>query len=171
MRAEDPGGGHDSGAETRGAGDELVRFGVSIERGLLERFDRLCGRLGYRTRSEALRDLIRDQLGQQGWQDEAAWVCGAITIVYRHDRHAAARALVELGHGAVDCVVSTLHVHLDADWCMEALVLRGPAARVRALVERVDALKGLIHGRFSLVALDELPGPPGQADTPGPREA
>lgn len=163
----------DRGADRDGHGqpdpvpgpDDLARFGVSIERGLLERFDRLCGRLGYQTRSEALRDLIRDRLGQDAWQHKDSQVCGAVTIVYRHDRHASSH-LLDLGHAAVDCVVSTLHVHLDAQWCMEVLVLRGPATRVRALVEEVDALKGLIHGRFSLVALDELPASANRGGTP-----
>jgi CopG family nickel-responsive transcriptional regulator len=139
------------------ADEGLVRFGVSIERDLLERFDSLRLQRGYATRSEALRDLIRDHLTQQGWQGEAGWICGSVTLVYPHDRIAVSRALAELQHSALDLIVSTLHVHLDRQRCMEVLVLRGPADRVRSLAEQVGALRGLAHGHVSLVAAEALP--------------
>jgi CopG family nickel-responsive transcriptional regulator len=152
------GGGRDALDVREDGSEELVRFGVSIERGLLERFDGLRQRLGYETRSEALRDLIRDHLTQEEWKSSDGWICGAVTIVYPHHRHAVSRSLAELQHKAYGLIVSNVHVHLGPEHCMEVLVLRGPVERVRVLVEQLGALKGVAHGHVSLVAVDVVPG-------------
>lgn len=129
---------------------ELSRFGVSVEAELLESFDRLVAERGYATRSEALRDLMRDALvqarleGQPGGAD----VLGSLTLVYDHHVHELTERMAELQHDHHGLVVSVLHVHVNHDDCMEVIVLRGQAGEVRSLANSLVSLKGVKHGRL-----------------------
>ncbi|MGH9941173.1 MAG: nickel-responsive transcriptional regulator NikR [Pyrinomonadaceae bacterium] len=129
---------------------EVLRFGVSIESELLENFDELVARQGYATRSESLRDLIRDALVRSRLEgpDEAADVLGSLTLVYDHHAHELTEQMAELQHDHHGLVVSVLHVHVSQDDCMEVIVLRGPASEVRTLADTLLSLKGVKHGRL-----------------------
>ena len=125
-----------------------TRFGVSLDSDLLAPFDALCERRGYSNRSEALRDLIRKALVEDAWQN-AAEGAGTLTLVYDHHKSDLARKLMRMQHDEHDCIVATLHVHLDHYNCLEVLVLKGDAARVRRLAERLIATRGVKHGAFT----------------------
>lgn len=129
---------------------DLSRFGVSAEDELLASFDRLVADRGYATRSEALRDLMRDALIQSRieGQQEGADALGSLTLVYDHHAHGLAERMAELQHDHHALVVSVLHVHISHDDCMEVIVLRGPAGEVRALANSLVSLKGVKHGRL-----------------------
>lgn len=129
---------------------ELSRFGVSVEEELLESFDRLVTDRGYATRSEALRDLMRDALIQAriDAQQEKAEVLGSLTLVYDHHAHDLTERMAELQHAYHGLVVSVLHVHISHDDCMEVIVLRGQAGEVRTLSNALVSLKGVKHGRL-----------------------
>lgn len=129
---------------------DLLRFGVSIEDNLLESFDQLIAERGYATRSEALRDLIRDALvgGRLEKQHEAAEVLGSLTLVYDHHAHELAEKMSEVQHESHEMVVSVLHVHVSHDDCMEVIVLRGRAGEVRQLADALLSLKGVKHGKL-----------------------
>ncbi len=144
----------------------ITRFGVSIDAALLRDFDALCAADGYATRSEAIRDLIRDALiaraaesgagisGSPGSDspDGGREMAGTLTLVYDHHKSDLSATLTAAQHDAHHLVLSTLHVHLDHDNCLEAIVLRGPAAELRSFSRRVLAIKGVKHGHFSLTA-------------------
>jgi CopG family nickel-responsive transcriptional regulator len=129
---------------------ELVRFSVSVEDDLLESFDRLIERQGYGNRSEALRDLMRDALVRAHLDErpKAADVLGTLTIVYDHHATDLADRLTALQHDHYRLIISVLHVHISHDDCMEVIVLRGPARRVRALADALISIKGVKHGRL-----------------------
>ncbi len=129
---------------------DLLRFGVSIESELLESFDRLVAAQGYATRSEALRDLIRDALVRSRIeaQQQSAEVLGSLTLVYDHHAHDLAEQMAELQHAHHGLVVSVLHVHISHDDCMEVIVLRGAVSGVRELADALLSLKGVKHGRL-----------------------
>jgi CopG family nickel-responsive transcriptional regulator len=131
---------------------ELVRFSVSVEDDLLESFDRLIERQGYGNRSEALRDLMRDALVRAHLDErpKAADVLGTLTIVYDHHATDLADRLTALQHDHYRLIISVLHVHISHDDCMEVIVLRGPARRVRALADALISIKGVKHGRLFL---------------------
>ena len=112
-------------------GSELVRFGVAMDNDLLDRFDALIARRGYATRSEALRDLVRGALVEAHLEADGPAVA-TLTLVYDHHVRELSERLTEMQHDLGEHVVSTLHVHLDHDHCMEVIVLRGPAARCMA---------------------------------------
>jgi len=129
---------------------ELLRFGVSVEEELLKSFDQLVNERGYATRSEALRDLMRDALVQSRVeaQPEGTEVLGSLTLVYDHHAHDLADKMAELQHDHHALVVSVLHVHISHDDCMEVIVLRGRAGEIRLLAESLLSLKGVKHGRL-----------------------
>ncbi len=131
---------------------DLCRVGVAIDSELLERFDHLIASRGYTNRSEAVRDMMREALVETAWETADAQVIGTITIVYDHHIRLLSEKLTELQHDAYHHILSTLHVHLDHDNCLEVLVVRGEAALVRALADRLLSTKGVKHGRLTMTA-------------------
>jgi Predicted transcriptional regulators containing the CopG/Arc/MetJ DNA-binding domain and a metal-binding domain len=132
-----------------------IRFGVSLDSDLLERFDALCDRRGYQTRSEAIRDLIRSMLVQQEWEDSGNDVAAVLTLVYDHHKSDLAQRITNVQHDYHHLIVTTLHVHLDHHNCLEALVLKGPGRDVRELAQRLIATKGVMFGDLSLATTGE----------------
>lgn len=122
---------------------ELVRFSVSLEKDLLDRFDRYCedGRLA--TRSEAIRQLLREKLTAAAWLADAADVAASLTLVYDHHKTRLTDKMLEIQHAHADRVVSSMHVHLDHDLCLEVIVLRGPAPDLQELAAELSGLKGI----------------------------
>lgn len=129
---------------------DLSRIGVAIDSALLDRFDELIERRGYTNRSEAFRDLIRDQLIETAAQKPGSIVVGTVTLVYDHHVRLLSARLTEMQHQAFHTVLSTLHVHLDHDHCLEVLVLKGKAAMVRKLADALISTKGVKHGRLTI---------------------
>jgi CopG family nickel-responsive transcriptional regulator len=126
----------------------LERFGVSMSRELLRRFDQAIHERGYRTRSEAIRDVVRNYLVESEWSLKRAEVVGTITLIYDHGAHDLPHVLSELQHQFHDKVLCTTHVHLDQENCLEVVVLRGPAEVVRAVADRLTATRGVKHGKL-----------------------
>ena len=127
-----------------------IRFGVSLDSELLERFDALCDQRGYETRSEAIRDLLRSTLVEQEWEDSGKDIAATLTLVYDHHKSDLAQKVTNAQHDAHHLIITTLHVHLDHHNCLEVLVLKGPGAEVRGLAERLIATKGVMFGKLSL---------------------
>lgn len=129
---------------------ELSRIGVAIDSELLEKFDRLISRRGYENRSEAFRDLIRDELVEESWKSPDAPVVGTVTLVYDHHVRLLSERLTDLQHDHHKSILSTLHVHLDHDHCLEVLVVRGKAAAVQKIADTLISTKGVKHGRLTI---------------------
>jgi len=129
---------------------KLSRIGVAIDSDLLKRFDSLIARRGYTNRSEAFRDLIRDDLVQTAWESPDSHVVGTVTLVYDHHVRQLGDRLTGMQHEHHHHVLSTLHVHLDHDHCLEVLVLRGKASVVKQLADSLIATKGVKHGRLTI---------------------
>ncbi len=131
---------------------QLTRFGVSLDDALLGQFDRMIQRKGYTNRSEALRDLIREGLVREQWELGTDAAVGTLSLVYNHEVRELADRLTDLQHAHCQDIVSTLHVHLDAHHCLEVLVLRGKAADLKAIADRLIGTRGVKHGTFSATA-------------------
>ena len=138
---------------------ELVRFGVSLDSDLLEHFDALCERRGYASRSEALRDMIRQTLLEEqvrsGQADDSRPATGVLSLVYDHHRHDLSQQLTHRQHDAHECIVATLHVHLDHHNCLEILVLKGQAGAIGELADGLRAVRGVKHGTFNFTSSGE----------------
>lgn len=128
----------------------VLRFGVSIEESLLDSFDNLISRREYATRSEALRDLIRDSLVQSRLEisQQKIEVMGSLTLVYDHHAHDLTKRMTEIQHAHDALVISVMHVHISHDDCMEVIVLRGLGEEVRRLADSLLSLKGVKHGKL-----------------------
>jgi CopG family nickel-responsive transcriptional regulator len=129
---------------------QLSRIGVAIDSDLLEKFDSLISTRGYTNRSEAFRDLIRDELVEKAWEKPDSLVVGTVTLVYDHHVRMLSDKLTDLQHDHFHHVLSTLHVHLDHDNCLEVLVLKGKASAVRKLADALISTKGVKHGRLTI---------------------
>ncbi|MDZ7271251.1 MAG: nickel-responsive transcriptional regulator NikR [candidate division KSB1 bacterium] len=126
----------------------LTRFGISLDEELLQRFDALIEEKGYSNRSEAIRDLIRDALVQREWEKEAGERVGTITLIYDHHLRELPERLTELQHRYTGQIISTMHVHLDHDNCLEVLAVRGEAQVVRNIADQLIGTKGVKHGKL-----------------------
>ena len=129
---------------------ELARIGVAIDDELLSKFDDLIGRRGYTNRSEAFRDLIRDELVRKEWESPDSNVVGTVTLVYDHHVRMLNEKLTDLQHEYHRSILSTLHVHLDHDNCLEVLVVRGKAGVVKKIADALISTKGVKHGRLTI---------------------
>jgi CopG family nickel-responsive transcriptional regulator len=128
---------------------DLVRFGVSLEKPLLERFDALIRERQYTNRSEALRDLIRRELVERSWREGSA-VAGAITLIYDHHKRDVLSKVTDIQHRFQQAIISTQHIHLDHHNCLEIIAARGRAAEVQRLADTLKSVKGVRHGTLSM---------------------
>src|ERR1017187_6592452 len=131
---------------------DLSRIGVAIDSELLDKFDKLIARRGYTNRSEAFRDLIRDELVEETWTEPESEVVGTVTLVYNHHVRLLNEKLTDLQHSHFHHILSTLHVHLDHDNCLEVLVVKGKASVVKKLADALISTKGVKHGRLTITS-------------------
>jgi CopG family nickel-responsive transcriptional regulator len=131
---------------------DLSRIGVAIDSALLEKFDDLISRRGYTNRSEAFRDLIREALIEKTAERPESVVVGTLTLVYDHHVRMLSDRLTGMQHDHFHNVLSTLHVHLDHDNCLEVLVLKGKAGAVQKIADALISTKGVKHGRLTITS-------------------
>ncbi len=127
----------------------LTRFGVSLEKDLLEKFDRLIENKNYTNRSEAFRDLIRQELIKKEWE-AGEEVAGTITIIYDHHQRELATKLMDIQHDHGKNIISTQHIHLDHHNCMEIIAVRGSAKEAQKLADMLKAVRGVKHSTLGM---------------------
>jgi CopG family nickel-responsive transcriptional regulator len=136
---------------------KLVRFGVSLEKDLLIKFDRLIQQQKYTNRSEALRDMIREKLVKEEWTENRE-VTGAITLVYDHHVRELVNKILDIQHDHHDCILSTQHIHLDHYNCFEIVVAKGKSREIEALYQKLKSIKNVKHAGFMMATKgDNLP--------------
>jgi CopG family nickel-responsive transcriptional regulator len=128
---------------------DLVRTGLSLEKDLLERFDKAIERKGYQNRSEAIRDLIREHLVEEATEDNRV-IVGTLTMVYDHHQPNLSAKLIEAQHAASSKVLAATHVHLDHHHCLEVVILKGHSGDVKGLADRILSLRGVQHGHLTV---------------------
>lgn len=127
----------------------LSRTGISIESELLSQFDRLIADRGYENRSEALRDLIRESLVSEA-ADNNEVVVGTLTMVYDHHRPNLTQKLTEAQHHSHGKVLAATHVHLDDDYCLEVIIMKGRNKEIKSLADRMLSMRGVKNGKLVL---------------------
>jgi len=127
-----------------------VRFGISLKDALLKRFDRLITQKGYKARSEAIRDLIRDSLVKEEWEADSTETAGTITLVYSHETRELSDTLTDLQHKYHQAIVSAMHIHLDEHNCLEVLVVKGKGKDIKKIADRLIGTKGVKHGKLTV---------------------
>ena len=135
---------------------DLERIGVSLDKDLLEQFDKLITKQGYRIRSEAIRDLVRKHLSEEQLENPEAKAVAAVVLVYDHHSTKLSDSLIELQHSHTLShsvhVISSLHVHLDEHDCLEIIVLRGQAGKIWKIGDTILSMKGVKLGKINVVA-------------------
>ena len=131
--------------------EQLVRFSVAMPEGLLMQFDELVARRGVaKNRSEVVRDLVRDALVQNRSEVVGTEVVGTLTIVFNHHASDVQETLHDIQHTHLGIVVSSLHVHLDEDNCLEVIILRGETTDVRLVADLIVGTKGVKHSGLTI---------------------
>jgi len=128
---------------------ELFRFGISLDKRLLDKFDRLIREKRYTNRSEAFRDLIRQELVKKEWE-EGKEVAGAIAIVYNHHQRDLLNKIMDIQHDFQKLIISTQHIHLDNENCLEIVAVKGSSKEVQKLADILKSVKGVRHGTLSM---------------------
>ena len=132
---------------------DLKRFGVSVEKDLLEQFDELIEGT-YDNRSEAIRDLIRDKLVTKKAQEELDEVIGVLTLIYNHHQHNLPDKLVGIECDYNCLFKSNLHLYLDEEHCLEVVVIQGPTSKIQKVAHKLSGLKGVKHSKLNLTTTE-----------------
>ncbi len=127
----------------------IARFGISLDKGLLEKFDKLIESKSYTNRSEAFRDLIRQELVKKEWQD-AHEVVGAITLIYDHHKRELVNTLLDIQHEFGSCIISSQHIHIDHNNCLEILAVKDSPDKIQRLSDNLKSIKGVKHLTLSM---------------------
>ena len=130
----------------------VTRIGVSLEPELLEKFDNSIRSKGYVSRSEAVRDLIRDSLAENEWKNEDQWMVGTIVLIYDHTLNSVGDKLTDIQHKHMATVNTSVHVHLDREKCMEILICEGELKVLKDFANEVTSIKGVLRGRLTMAA-------------------
>jgi CopG family nickel-responsive transcriptional regulator len=136
--------------------DKVVRTGIALPGGLLERFDAAIKKKGYKNRSEAVRDLVRDFLIEREWSEGDKEGIASLTLVYDHHSGTFMRKMASIQHEHPGLIRSTMHTHIDAHNCLEIIVLDGPMPEIKKLADSLLALKGVKHGKLVTTAKQAL---------------
>lgn len=132
---------------------ELMRIGVSLPDNLLGRFDQIIEKRGYSSRSEGIRDAIRNYIMHYEWYNEVEGArIGIITMIYDHDQRGLVNNLTDIQHEFMDMIKSSVHVHLDHDNCLEIIMLQGEGQKVKEVAEKMMALKGVKHVKLTTIS-------------------
>jgi len=130
-----------------------VRFSISLSPKLMEQLDKMMLQKGRANRSQLISEMITNQLIEHQSQQGQKEMAGTITLIYDHHAPNIQNELTQIQHDIHNCVLSTTHVHLDHDNCLEVLIVRGKANLIRSIAERILSCKGIKHGKLTITGL------------------
>jgi CopG family transcriptional regulator, nickel-responsive regulator len=128
---------------------QLVRFGVSLDKELLGKFDERIRNKNYTNRSEAIRDLLREDLVKQEWQ-AGKEIAGTISMIYDHHKRELVTKLMDIQHDFGEIIISTQHIHLDHHNCLEIIAVKGKPRQAQELADTLKAVKWVKHTALSM---------------------
>lgn len=134
----------------------LKRFSVSMEGSLLRKFDQLVTQKGYSNRSEAVRDLVREAILEQTWEDDDELIAGTILLFYNHHQRNLLEEMTTIQHDMHHLIMATTHFHLNQENCLELIVVQGKAGEVRKLSNRLTSLRGVDYGDFTVAPIEKI---------------
>jgi len=133
---------------------QIERIGVSLDKRLLSQFDKAIAKQGYQSRSEAIRDLVRQQLSEERLKNQKAKAIAAVCVVYDHHFTGLMERLIDLQHSHLLQTISSMHIHLDEHDCLEIIVLRGRVGEINKMAENILSQKGVKLGRINILATE-----------------
>ncbi len=135
---------------------DIERIGISLDKNLLSMFDELIGQRGYPNRSEAIRDMIRDQLSKDTLAQPDAQAVAGLFMVYDHHSSTLTQKLTDLQHNHLLHVIVSTHVHLDHHNCLEVIIMKGKVGEIEKLANNITALKGVKLSRVNIMAKSDI---------------
>jgi CopG family nickel-responsive transcriptional regulator len=129
--------------------DDTIRFSVSLPSGLLKQLDKRVGKKGYASRSEFVRDLIREQIVETKWTESDEDVFGVLTIGYDHHQRGLTQKIVDAQHSAYVNILCSTHVHLDHHHCLEAIIIKGRPRDIESIRMRIGGIRGVEFAKLS----------------------
>lgn len=135
--------------------ENIIRFGISLPKKLLTKFDSLIKKKKYTNRSEAIRDLIRNTLIEEEWGKKNEITLGVIVLVYDHHQRQLVDKIIEIQHNSHAEIKSTMHIHIDHDNCMEIIVVKGKGEEIKNISDKLVSLKGVKYGKLNLATSGE----------------
>lgn len=138
---------------------ELVRFSVAMPEELLDSLDKYAERRGTaKNRSETVRDLVRDALVAEEVESPDTQIFGTLTMVFNHHATDLRDKLDSIQHEHIDEIISSMHVHVDHENCLEVILMRGASRDVRSIADALLGTKGVAHGRLVVTTAGEHAG-------------
>jgi CopG family nickel-responsive transcriptional regulator len=128
--------------------NKVIRFGVSLDAALLKKFDPFIAKLGYKSRSEAIRDLIREKLVAEEWKTDQDPTMGVLSLVYSHEVRELSKKLTDIQHHHLGIILSTTHIHMDEHNCLEVVILKGSGKEIQEVASHLLSAKGVKHGKL-----------------------
>ena len=128
---------------------DLIRFSASLSAELLDTLDQQIITKGYASRSEYIRDLIREQITNDRWSDAAAEVCGNLTLIYDHHQRELSAKMIDIQHNCTAHILCSTHIHLDHHNCMESIILKGTAREIEQIAINIGGLRGVKFAKLT----------------------
>ena len=128
---------------------DVFRFGISLPKDLIDKFDNLIKEKKYTNRSKAFGDLIRQELIKREWR-EGKEIAGAITLIYDHHKRELLNKITDVQHDFQKVIISTQHIHLDLNNCLEIVAIRGNPKEAQKLTDTLKSIKGVKHATLSM---------------------
>ena len=128
---------------------DLSRFGVSLPKDLIDSFDKLIRERSYTNRSKAFGDLIRQELIKKEWL-EGKEIAGAVTLIYDHHKRELLNKITDIQHNFQKIIISTQHIHLDHNNCLEIVAIKGNPKEAQKLTDNLKSTKGVKHATLSM---------------------
>jgi len=136
--------------------DDTIRCTVSLPAGLLRELDKRVGKKGYASRSEFVRDLIRDQIVETKWSKSEEDVFGVLTIGYDHHQRGLTQKIVDAQHSAYVNILCSTHVHLGHHHCIEAIIIKGKPREIEKIRARIGGIRGVKFAKLSRASTVEI---------------
>ena len=127
---------------------KITRFSVSVETELLEKFDGIIEKMDYKSRSEAIRDLIRERLVSEEWKEEEKETVGILGLVYEHEIRELTETLNRIQHQNIDTIISSAHIHLNHHNCLEVIILKGKSVLIKKIADELLSTRNVKHGKL-----------------------
>ncbi len=132
--------------------DGVIRFSISLEPTLLKKLDERIIHQGYASRSELVRDMIREKLIQEEWQDKDKINSAVLVLVYDHHRHELNQRIIGIQHKAKIKILCTTHIHTDMYNCLETIILNGKADEIQSFTFEIAGLKGVKFAKLTPIS-------------------
>lgn len=132
--------------------DAIIRFSISLPEDLLVSLDHQIINQGYVSRSEFVRDLIREQLVEDRWNSSEETVIGVLTLIYDHHQRDLLQRMTDLQHEGDAQILCNTHVHIDHHNCLETIMIKGTPAQVEGIASKIGGLKGINFSKLTKTA-------------------